>query len=140
MSGELGKLDADEARLCGKIADEYEVDESGLLLYCPCVKKTDGERDLVAKLVVPEQQDVLHHYHASLEGGHQQIGRMYQLIRSHFHWCGLPRVCHSMRDNVRIVSLGKGVRAGKTCRGFRAIWVVGLLWFKPIKPSFYLQP
>ncbi|KAG2983210.1 hypothetical protein PC120_g24502 [Phytophthora cactorum] len=58
MSGELDKLDADEARLCGKIADEYEVDESGLLLYCPCVKKTDGERDLVAKLVVPEQQDV----------------------------------------------------------------------------------
>ncbi|KAG4052656.1 hypothetical protein PC123_g12174 [Phytophthora cactorum] len=63
--------------MCGKIADEYKVDKSGLLLYCPRTKKTDGERDLIAKLVVPEelQQDVLHHYHSSLEGGQQGIGR-----------------------------------------------------------------
>ncbi|KAG2891681.1 hypothetical protein PC114_g16925 [Phytophthora cactorum] len=72
--------------MCGKIADEYKVDKSGLLLYCPRTKKTDGERDLIAKLVVPEelQQDVLHHYHSSLEGGQQGIGSTCQRIRSHF--------------------------------------------------------
>ncbi|KAG2879076.1 hypothetical protein PC110_g11334 [Phytophthora cactorum] len=73
--------------MCGK----NKVDESGLLLYCPRAKKTDDERDLVAKLVVPEnlQEDVLHHYHTSLEEGHQGIGKMYQRMKSHFHWRGL---------------------------------------------------
>ncbi|KAG3087769.1 hypothetical protein PI124_g14918 [Phytophthora idaei] len=86
LSGELDKLDANEAQMCGKTADEYEVDKSGLLLYCPRAKKTDGERDLIVKLVVPEelQQDVLHRYHSSLEGGHQGIGRTCQRIRSRF--------------------------------------------------------
>ncbi|KAG3110789.1 hypothetical protein PI124_g20256 [Phytophthora idaei] len=54
LSGELDKLDADEARLCGMIADEYDVDESGLPLYCPRARRTNDERDLVAKLVVTE--------------------------------------------------------------------------------------
>ena len=42
------------------------------------------------RLVVPEllQQDFLHHYHTSLEGEHQGIGRTYQRIRSKFHWRG----------------------------------------------------
>ncbi|KAG3108811.1 hypothetical protein PI124_g14230 [Phytophthora idaei] len=68
-------LDADEAPLSGKIANEYEVDESGLLLYCPRAKKTDGEHDLAAKLVIPEdqQKDAHHHYHSSFEGEHQGI-------------------------------------------------------------------
>ncbi|OWY95807.1 reverse transcriptase [Phytophthora megakarya] len=45
------------------------------------------------RLVVPEtlQSDVLHHYHTTLEGGHQGVGRTYQLIRDHFHWRGLYR-------------------------------------------------
>ncbi|KAK1931499.1 Retrovirus-related Pol polyprotein from transposon 412 [Phytophthora citrophthora] len=37
------------------------------------------------------QQDVLHDYHTTLEGGHQGIGRTYQQIRDHFHWRGLYR-------------------------------------------------
>ncbi|POM70065.1 Reverse transcriptase, partial [Phytophthora palmivora] len=43
------------------------------------------------RLVIPETlyQDILHHYHVSLEGGHQGIGRTYQRIRDHFHWRGL---------------------------------------------------
>ncbi|ETP28422.1 hypothetical protein F442_22284, partial [Phytophthora nicotianae P10297] len=91
LSGDLENLDAGEARACRKIADEYDVDDGGLLLYCPRAGRDDGDRDRLAKLVVPEdlQQDVLHHYHTSLEGGHQGVGRTYQRIRAHFHWRGL---------------------------------------------------
>ncbi|KAG3030317.1 hypothetical protein PC119_g6309 [Phytophthora cactorum] len=32
LSSELDQLDANAARMCGKIADKYKVDESGLLL------------------------------------------------------------------------------------------------------------
>ncbi|OWZ01042.1 LOW QUALITY PROTEIN: reverse transcriptase, partial [Phytophthora megakarya] len=35
--------------------------------------------------------DVLHHYHTTLEGGHQGVRRTYQRIRDHFHWRGLYR-------------------------------------------------
>ncbi|ETK70844.1 hypothetical protein L915_21828, partial [Phytophthora nicotianae] len=73
LSGDLESLDAGEARACGKIADDYDVSNYWLLLYCPRAGRDNGDRDRLAKLVVPEdlQQDVLHHYHTSLEGGHQ---------------------------------------------------------------------
>ncbi|GMF37392.1 unnamed protein product [Phytophthora fragariaefolia] len=56
---------------------DYDVDLNDLLYYCPPTKHIDSDRDRLMKLVVPEtlQQDVLHHYHVSLEGGHQGIGR-----------------------------------------------------------------
>ncbi|ETO79440.1 hypothetical protein F444_05823 [Phytophthora nicotianae P1976] len=63
LSGDWEGLDATEARACGKIAGDYDVDGGRLLLYCPCAGSDDGDRDRLAKLVVPEdqQQDVLHH-------------------------------------------------------------------------------
>ncbi|ETO99646.1 hypothetical protein F441_22938 [Phytophthora nicotianae CJ01A1] len=69
LSGGLVDLDAGEERACSKIADDYDVDDGGRLLYCPRAGRDEGERDRLAKLVVPEdlQQDVLHHYHTSLE-------------------------------------------------------------------------
>ncbi|ETI30895.1 hypothetical protein F442_21936 [Phytophthora nicotianae P10297] len=69
LPGNLERLDASEARACGKITRDYDVDEGGLLLYCHRAGRDDGDRDRLAKLVVPEdlQQDVLHHYHTSLE-------------------------------------------------------------------------
>ncbi|GMF52044.1 unnamed protein product [Phytophthora fragariaefolia] len=72
---------------------DYEIDEVGLFFYCPSSKQSYEDRDLVTGLVIPEtlQEDVLHHYHISLEGGHQGIGRTYQRIRAHFHWRGLYR-------------------------------------------------
>ncbi|POM67974.1 Reverse transcriptase [Phytophthora palmivora] len=84
-------LTSAEAKSCAKIADRYETDESGLLFYFSPTKQSDEDRDLVAKLVVPEtlQHDLMHHYHSSLEGGHQGIGRTYHKIRAHFHWRGL---------------------------------------------------
>ncbi|ETI35084.1 hypothetical protein F443_18517 [Phytophthora nicotianae P1569] len=82
---------ASDAKTCAKIAEDYEIDEAGLLFYCPPSKRADEDRDLVMRLVVPEslQNDFLHHYHTSLKGGHQGIGRTYQRIRAHFHWRGL---------------------------------------------------
>ncbi|POM67582.1 Reverse transcriptase [Phytophthora palmivora] len=91
LRGDVQDLTSTEAKNCSKIADRYETDESGLLFYFPPTKQFDEDRDLVAKLVVPEtlQGDLMHHYHSSLEGGHQGIGRTYHKIRAHFHWRGL---------------------------------------------------
>ncbi|POM69444.1 LOW QUALITY PROTEIN: Reverse transcriptase [Phytophthora palmivora] len=74
-----------------KIADRNETNESGLLFYFPPPKQTDEDRDLMTKLVVPKtlQNDLMHHNHSSLEGGHQGIGRIYHKIRAHFHWLRL---------------------------------------------------
>ena len=48
-------------------------------------KYLDSRVELVC-LVIPEllQQDFLHHYHTSLEGGHEGIRRTYQRIRLTF--------------------------------------------------------
>ncbi|PUE80042.1 integrase zinc binding domain-containing protein, partial [Xanthomonas vasicola] len=88
LRGELSQLTNDQAKECVKIAGSYEIDDSGLLYYCRDVDQDDADRDRLVKLVIPEllQPDVLHHYHVSLEGGHQGIGRTYHRIRSHFHW------------------------------------------------------
>uniref|UniRef100_A0AAV1UNR5 Reverse transcriptase n=1 Tax=Peronospora matthiolae TaxID=2874970 RepID=A0AAV1UNR5_9STRA len=93
LSGDVSNLDAEEVNMCTKLAPEYEIDENGLLFFCPMAKSESEDRDGLMRLVIPEtlQQDFLHHYHTSLEGGHQGIGRTYQRIRSRFHWRGLYR-------------------------------------------------
>ncbi|GMF57107.1 unnamed protein product [Phytophthora fragariaefolia] len=60
-----------------KIAEDYEMDDARLLFYCPPSKQSYEDRDLMTRLVIPEtlQEDVFHHYHSCLEGGHQGIGR-----------------------------------------------------------------
>ena len=72
LKGDVLNLSAEEAKLCGRLADRYEVDEENLLFFCPANATQDADRETVAKLVVPEtlQQDILHHYHTSLEGDH----------------------------------------------------------------------
>ncbi|POM81345.1 Hypothetical protein PHPALM_697, partial [Phytophthora palmivora] len=56
--------------------------EKDLLFFCPKTVQRDEDRDAVIRLVVPEslQQDFLHHYHASLEGGQQGIGTSYVYV------------------------------------------------------------
>ncbi|POM72694.1 LOW QUALITY PROTEIN: Helitron helicase-like protein [Phytophthora palmivora] len=80
LRGDVQGLTSDETKSC-----RYETDESGLLFYFPSTKQSDEDRDLMAKLVVPEtlQNDLMHHYHSSLEGDHQGIGRTYHKIRAH---------------------------------------------------------
>ena len=62
------------------------------------------------RLVVPEtlQQDFLHHYHVSLEGGHQGIGRTYYRIRSRFHWRGLYKSVQQYVGACTDCETGKG--------------------------------
>ncbi|POM58038.1 Reverse transcriptase [Phytophthora palmivora] len=93
LKGDLGNLTTDDAKTCSKIADDYEVDASDLLFFCPKTIKDGEDRKRIMRLVVPEnlQQDFLHHYHSILVGGHQGIGRTYLRIRSHFHWRVLYR-------------------------------------------------
>ena len=88
LRGEWNNLSADVALTCGKMAITYDLDDDGLLLYCPYPGTFNEDRDGMIRLVIPEslQQDFLHHYHASVEGGHQGIGRTYLRIRKHFHW------------------------------------------------------
>ncbi|POM70817.1 Reverse transcriptase, partial [Phytophthora palmivora] len=78
VQGDVLDLTSAEAKSCSKIADRYETDESGLLVFSP-TKQSDEGRDLVAKLAVPEtlQNDLIHQYHSSLEGVHQGIGRTF---------------------------------------------------------------
>ena len=54
------------------------------------------------------QRDFLHHYHTSLEGGHQGIGRTYQRIRARFHWRGLYRSVQQYVGECVDCETGKG--------------------------------
>ncbi|OWY99261.1 LOW QUALITY PROTEIN: reverse transcriptase [Phytophthora megakarya] len=91
MIGEIQDMTQEEAKMFGSIAMNYEEDQLNLLFYCPTTKETAADRDKLMRLVIPEtlQQDILHHYHTSLQGGHQGVGRTYDRIRDHFHWRGL---------------------------------------------------
>ncbi|OWY96619.1 LOW QUALITY PROTEIN: reverse transcriptase [Phytophthora megakarya] len=91
LVGEIRDLTQKETKMFGSIAMNYEVDQLDLLFYRPTTKKTAADRDKLMRLVIPEtlQQDILHHYHTSLQGGHQGVGGTYDRIRDHFHWRGL---------------------------------------------------
>ena len=110
LVGDVKELSCDEAKSCARIAKDYEVDENNLLFFCPTSSVKSEDRDEIARLVVPEnlQEDFLHHYHASLEGGHQGIGRTYQRIKSHFHWRGLYRSVQRYVSQCTDCETGKG--------------------------------
>ncbi|KAE9041067.1 hypothetical protein PR002_g4641 [Phytophthora rubi] len=93
LVGTVHDLSPEDIKFYNAVGSDYDVDLDGLLFYCPPAKRTTEERDGLMRLVVPKplQQDVLHHYHSSLEEGRQGIGRTYQRIRDHFHWRGLYR-------------------------------------------------
>ena len=114
LSGDVSNLDAGEVKVCAKLAPEYEIDESDLLFFCPMAKRESEDRDGLMRLVIPEtlQQDFLHHYHTSLEGGHQGIGRTYQKIRSRFHWRGLYRSVQRYVGECTDCETGKGSPRG----------------------------
>ncbi|OWZ00713.1 reverse transcriptase [Phytophthora megakarya] len=119
LIGEIRDLTQEEAKLIGSIAMNYEMDQRDLLFYCPTSKEAAADRDKLMRLVIPEtlQQDILHHYHTSLQGGHQGVGRTYDRIRDHFHW----RVYNDTWGNVSTVSQARedfGSRASRlvTCQ------------------------
>ncbi|KAJ8578509.1 hypothetical protein ON010_g695 [Phytophthora cinnamomi] len=96
LAGDVQDLSATDAKACAKIAEDYEVDEAGLLFYCPPPSKQSSEdRDLVTKLVIPEtlQEDFLHHYHR---------------IRAHVHWRGLYKSVQRFVGQCGDCETGKG--------------------------------
>ncbi|OWZ04123.1 LOW QUALITY PROTEIN: reverse transcriptase [Phytophthora megakarya] len=110
LSGSIADLTQAEARSYSKIAADYEVDEQDLLFYYPSAPRSGDDRDRLMRLVVPEtlQSDVLHHYHTTLEGGHQGVGRIYQRIRDHFYWRGLYRSVQRYVGECVDCEMGKG--------------------------------
>ncbi|POM64397.1 LOW QUALITY PROTEIN: Reverse transcriptase [Phytophthora palmivora] len=91
LNGDLQDLTQQEAKSYANLVADYDLDHQNLLFYCPSTRSMDADRDKLMRLVIVETlyQDILHHYHVSLEGGHQGFGRTYQRIRDHFHWRGL---------------------------------------------------
>ena len=87
LIGDIATLNAREAKICAPIAPDYEVDQSGPVFFSRRAAEKNEDRGELARLVIPEllQQDDLHHYHTSLEGGHQGVDRTYQRIRANFH-------------------------------------------------------
>ncbi|OWZ08633.1 LOW QUALITY PROTEIN: reverse transcriptase [Phytophthora megakarya] len=125
-----------EARSYGKIAADYEVDEQDLLFYCPHTPRPGDDRDRLMRLVVPEtlQSDVLHHYHTTLEGGHQGVGRTYQRIRDHFHLRVLYRsVQRYVRECVDCeTGKGKPVFRGESAGNLQATYPFQIIAMDPI--------
>ncbi|OWZ10888.1 reverse transcriptase [Phytophthora megakarya] len=114
LVGEIRDLTQEDAKVFGSIAMNYKVDQSDVLFYCPTTKEAAADRDKLMRLVIPGmlQQDILHHYHTSLQGGHRGIGRTYDRICDHIHWRGLYKSvqryvggcvdCESGRERLRI--------------------------------------
>ncbi|OWZ13703.1 reverse transcriptase [Phytophthora megakarya] len=110
LVGEIRDLTQEEAKMFGSIAMNYEVDQLDLLFYCPTTKEIAADRDKLMWLVLPEtlQQDILHHYHTSLQGSHQGICRTYDPIRDHFHWRGLYKSVQRYVGECVDCEIGKG--------------------------------
>ncbi|KAE8908954.1 hypothetical protein PF005_g26253 [Phytophthora fragariae] len=87
IRGDMTDMTSRDASNSSKLAQQYEENENGLPFYHSRGDESSEDRSAVMKLVVPEtlKDDILHHYHSSLEGGHQGIGRTYHRVRQHFH-------------------------------------------------------
>ncbi|KAE8973819.1 hypothetical protein PR002_g26084 [Phytophthora rubi] len=110
LRGDVVDLSRREVKNCQKLAPQHEEGESGLLYYQSRNDDSAEGRDAMMKLVIPEtlREDVLHHYHASLEGGHQGIGRTYQRVRRQIHWPGIFRSVQRYVGECTDCETGKG--------------------------------
>ncbi|DBA01614.1 TPA: hypothetical protein N0F65_011370, partial [Lagenidium giganteum] len=90
LSGEVDGLDSARVERCAKLAPSFEVDARGVLRYISLsgrMSPHDGADDLVARVVLPTplHEEILSHYHSSLDGGHQRESRTYARIRKTFY-------------------------------------------------------
>ena len=71
MVGNATQMSDAETNTCSRIAPDYKVDENGLLDLCPRSSGSSEDCTEIIRVLLPEllPQDVLHHYHTSLEGG-----------------------------------------------------------------------
>ena len=70
MTGYVTQMSAKDAKTCSQIAPDYDVDDNGLILFCPRSTGSSEVHKEMIQLVVPESspQAFLHHYHTTLEG------------------------------------------------------------------------
>lgn len=111
LLGEVHGLIQKDVNDCVKIADRYEVDEDGLLFFVGKRRRRHGYgREIQFKLVAPTtlHDEILHHYHASLVGGHQGVSRTYEKVSQYFHWCGLHKSVQQYVGSCPDCETGKG--------------------------------
>ena len=67
LTGDPAQLSAAEAKIAACIAPDYNVDESGLLFFCPRSAAVNDRMGMM-RLIIPEllQKDFLHHFHTSV--------------------------------------------------------------------------
>ncbi|DBA00289.1 TPA: hypothetical protein N0F65_001484 [Lagenidium giganteum] len=123
LRGDLEDLTEDQLRACKTTSDAFLIDQRDFLNYIGVERRgqiEDSADNLQIRVVVPTtlQQDLLHHYHASLESGHQGIVRTFARLRQRFYWCGMYQSCYRFvtscldcetakgRPNLRIPSPG----------------------------------
>ncbi|CAI5713851.1 unnamed protein product [Peronospora effusa] len=54
LKGDWKYLLVEAARNCSKMSEDYEISEEGLLVYCPGQRIKGDDRDITARLVIPE--------------------------------------------------------------------------------------
>ena len=75
-----------------KIADQYEIDDRGVLLFLSYSSRySPVGPGLVSRVVVPAslQEDILHMCHADMQGGHQGVNRTFERLKREYHWSGM---------------------------------------------------
>ena len=93
LTEDVSTITSADAKSRVLIAPDYDIDQDGMLLYCPRSSTKSEDCSELVRHVIPEslQQDFIRHHHTSLERGHQGVGRTYQMIKAKFHWTGLYR-------------------------------------------------
>lgn len=92
--GNLAALTQEDCKQLQKTADSFELGNDDLLYYVGMQRRPhpDGEGPQMS-VVLPStlQQEVLHHYHTSLVGGHQGISRTFARLTARFYWKNMFR-------------------------------------------------
>ncbi|DAZ99418.1 TPA: hypothetical protein N0F65_004051 [Lagenidium giganteum] len=99
LRGDFEDLTEEQLRDCKKTSDSFLIDQRDCLNYIGAERRgqsEDSADSLQIRVVVPTtlQQDLLHHYHATLESGHQGIVRTFARLRQHFYWRGMYQSCY----------------------------------------------
>lgn len=92
LHGRLDELTWDQCQTIAKTADQYVIDQVGVLRYAGA-QHSSHARTIKPRLVVPSsmRNDVLHMCHANFQGGHQGVTRTYERAKREFFWVGLFR-------------------------------------------------
>ena len=92
LQGELKGLKKKEVKQLAKIADQYEIDNRGVLLYLSYNSRYSPlGPGIVSRVVVPVsmQSDVLHMCHTDFQSGHQGVNRTFERLKKEYHWIGM---------------------------------------------------